>query len=38
MDNTNYFKNHYKINKDSILERLSINKKRRYKKTDNLNY
>ena len=27
----NYFKNYYNENKDTILERLSINQKRRYK-------
>ena len=30
--NNNYFKNYYNENKDTILERLSINQKRRYKK------
>ena len=29
--NNNYFKNYYNDNKDTILERLSINQKRRYK-------
>ena len=29
--NSNYFKNYYNENKDTILERLSINQKRRYK-------
>ena len=29
--NNNYFKNYYNKNKDTILERLSINQKRRYK-------
>ena len=29
--NHNYFKNYYNENKDTILERLSINQKRRYK-------
>ena len=29
--NNNYFKNYYNENKDTILERLSINQKRRYK-------
>ena len=29
--NSNYFKNYYNLNKDTILERLSINQKRRYK-------
>ena len=32
MENINYFKNYYNENKDNIPERLSINKKKRYKK------
>ena len=31
MDNINYLKNYYNKNKNTILERLSINQKRRYK-------
>ena len=27
----NYFKNYYNENKDTILERLSVNQKKRYK-------
>ena len=29
--NNSYFKNYYNENKDTILERLSFNQKRRYK-------
>ena len=29
--NNNYFKNYYNENKNTILERLSVNQKRRYK-------
>ena len=29
--NNNYYKNNYNEHKDTILERLSINQKRRYK-------
>ena len=31
MDNTNYFKNYYNKNQDTILERLFVNQSRRYK-------
>ena len=34
----NYFKNYDNENKDTILERLSIDKKDDIKKTQNLNY
>ena len=33
MDNINYFKNYYNENNDTILERLSINRKNNIKKT-----
>ena len=36
--NNFYFKNYYNEYKDTILERLSINLKRRYKEDIELNY
>ena len=33
--NNNYFKNYYYENKNTLLERLSVNQKRRYKEDIN---